>query len=275
MKLVGFLLIMALAVSPAFAEPAHPGSAPAAQSADQLPTRGSMAEPIYIAPVETSKDKSRQAISDRIQAQEAQSNWLIMLFTGGMLLIAGVQAFLFLRQLKLMRESLDTAASAARSAEHSVEIMRDTAQRQLRAYISIETSKIEFPEPGRPKVTVNYRNAGQTPAYDVQTWIHQWIACYPMRCELPRPPGNFVMSKSVLGPGAHHTMIIEAPKPIAKEPYLDLVGTAEGTIYVFGEIRYKDVFGNAHLYKYKLMHGGNEPSTPGMLKPCMDGNEST
>ncbi len=82
------------------------------------------------------------------------------------------------------------------------------------------------------------------------------------------------MSKSTLGPGAHRSMTNEAPKPIAKEPYLHLVGTDEGTVYVYGEIRYNDVFGRSHISKYKFMYGGSEPVIPGALKPCADGNES-
>ena len=282
MKLAVVLLITALIASPAVGEVLIPTKAPEPVTQHTQPlsdrqgaTLGSKSRPVYMVPVETARDASREATANRLQSQETSSNWLIMLFTGGMLLVAAAQAFLFLRQLRLMRDSLDTAASAARSAESSVEIMRDTAQRQLRAYMSIETSKIEFPDPGRPKATINYRNAGQTPAYDVQIWIHQWIACYPMGCELPRPPDDFVMAKSLLGPGAYQTMVIEAPEPIAREPYLDLVGTAEGTVYVYGEIRYKDVFGHSHFYKYKFMYGGSEPNIPGMLKPCMDGNESS
>ncbi len=95
-----------------------------------------------------------------------------------------------------------------------------------------------------------------------------------MGCKLPHPPDDFVMAKALLGPGAFNTMVTEAPEPLAKEKFLDLIGTPEGTIYVYGEIRYKDVFGYQHYCKYKFMYGGSEPNTPGTLKPCPDGNEA-
>ena len=281
MKILVVLLIAALSSSSAHGKPSAPEASPQAQEATAPPPKnepkphlGSKSSPLYVVPVQSQSGVVRQSSSDRLQVKDVNSNQLIMAFTGGMLLIAAVQAGLFLWQLRLMRVSLSSAETAARSAESTVEIMRDTAQRQLRAYITVETAKIEFPEPGRPRSTVNYRNAGQTPAHDVQIWIHQWIACYPMGCELPHPPEDFVMAKALLGSGSFNTMVTEAPQPLAKDQFLDLIGTAEGTIYVYGEIRYKDVFGHGHYCKYKFMYGGSEPTRAGTLKPCPDGNEA-
>lgn len=198
---------------------------------------------------------------------------LIAYLTGGLLLVAAIQALLFLVQLRLMRKTLDSAADATKVAQNSLELMRDTAQKQLRAYISVVSAKIEFPEPGRPKSTLTFRNAGQTPAHDVQIWIHQWIAACPLGVTLPTPPRSFTMAKSTLGAGACCHMQNEAPHPVVDAAHLDLVGTAEGTIYVYGEISYLDVFGLKHTQKYRLMHGGSEPAPPGALKPCGEGNE--
>jgi hypothetical protein len=198
---------------------------------------------------------------------------LIAYLTGGMLLVAAVQALLFLFQLKLMRKSLDSAVDATKVAQNTLALMKDTAQRQLRAYISVTAAKIEFPEPGRPKSTLTFKNAGQTPAHDVQIWIHQWAAEYPLDVTLPTPDRDFVMARNTLGAGAHCHMTNEAPRPIFKSPYLDLVGTSQGTIYVYGEISYLDVFGERHVQRYRLMYGGSEPVVPGALKPCASGND--
>lgn len=197
---------------------------------------------------------------------------LIAYLTGGMLLVAAVQALLFLIQLRLMRKSLNSAMDATRVAQNTLALMKDTAQRQLRAYISVTTASIEFPEPGRPKATLTFKNAGQTPAHDVQVWIHQWAATYPLKITLPTPPRDFTMAKNTLGAGAHCYMTNEAPQPIFNEPYLNLVGTSQGTIYVYGEISYVDVFGERHTQQYRLMYGGSEPVVPGTLKPCASGN---
>ena len=194
-------------------------------------------------------------------------------FTGGLLLVAAVQALLFLFQLRLMRKSLDAAVGATNVAQSTLVLMKDTAQRQLRAYISVVAAKIEFPVPGQPKSTLTFRNAGQTPAHDVKIWIHQWVAAYPLDVALPTPPPDFVTARDTLGAGASCHMTNEAPHPVAKEPFLTLIGTSEGTIYVYGEVSYRDVFGEHHTQKYRLMYGGSEPIVPSALKPCPDGNE--
>ena len=198
---------------------------------------------------------------------------LMAYLTGGMLLVAAVQALLFLFQLRLMRKSLDSAVDASRVAQNTLAIMKDTAQRQLRAYISVTAANIEFPEPGRPKSTLIFKNAGQTPAHDVQVWIHQWVAAYPLDVTLPTPSPDFVMAKNTLGAGAHCLMTNEAPRPIFNPSLLHLVGTPQGTIYVYGEVSYSDVFGSRHVQQYRLMHGGSEPTTAGALKPCVSGND--
>ena len=83
------------------------------------------------------------------------------------------------------------------------------------------------------------------------------------------------MSSSLLGAGATHDMRIKHPQPIVKLPFVDEIGTAEATIYVYGEAKYKDVFGNQHFVRYRLMHGGRTRPTPGFLSPCEDGNEAS
>jgi len=83
------------------------------------------------------------------------------------------------------------------------------------------------------------------------------------------------MSSSLLGSGATHDMQIKHPQPIIKPSFVDEIGTPEGTIYVYGEICYKDVFGNEHFTKYRLMHGGPEKPPPGVLSPCEEGNEAS
>lgn len=175
---------------------------------------------------------------------------------------------LLIRTIWISQETL-------KASQQQLDTTRDIAERQLRAYIYIDSASIEFTEPGRAKSKITYKNYGQTPAHDVQIWIHQWAHEYPLTIDLPVPPHDFIMSKSVLGPGAFHYMVNETPRPVMKKPYLDLVGTKEGTIYVYGEISYKDIFGKSHIQKYRLMYGGDEPVIPGALKPCIDGNEST
>jgi hypothetical protein len=159
----------------------------------------------------------------------------------------------------------------------------DTAQRQLRAYLSVPTTLMKFPKPDVPEVQVHIKNCGQTPAYDVHGWIHMWIEDYPLKVNLPEPPQGFQKSKEVLGPGSVRIFVNARGMPISGRS-LSLLGTPLGTIFVYGEVRYKDAFGVQRFTKYRFMYGGTEgvrkskPDAEGvvtaLLKPDTDGNDA-
>jgi len=224
--------------------------------------------------LDLSKYLNHSVATETVTPEATSVDWMLWV-TAGLLIVAAIQACFFLVQLQLMKRSMRVAETVASATEDSVNIMRDTAARQLRAYIAIDRAWIEFPEPGVPKVTVTIKNAGQTPAHNLRHWIHQWIERYPLSIELPEPPDGFVMSSSILGSGATHEMQILHPQQIIKPCCIHEIGTPEGTIYVYGAVTYQDVFGNEHFMKYRLMHGGSNQARPGYLSPCEAGNEAS
>lgn len=241
----------------------------------QSDLRGTRSLPLVIESVVSAEDVTEKREEAKYRAIDSSTARWIMLLTGGMLLVAVVQAIFFFVQLRLMRASMRVAQMAAAATERTVETMEDTARRQLRAYVSVDRAWIEFPEPGVPHVTVIIKNAGQTPAYDLRHWIHQWIERYPLEIQLPVPPDGFVMSSSLLGAAATHSMQLKHPSPIIRLPFIDEIGTPEATIYVYGEITYKDIFGTQQFLRYRLQHGGPTQPPPGVLSPCEEGNEAS
>ncbi|MWV13566.1 hypothetical protein F3I62_15800 [Pseudomonas sp. R-28-1W-6] len=224
--------------------------------------------------LDLSRYLSQSAATELLSPETTSADWMLWV-TAGMLFVAVIQAGFFFIQLQLMKRSMRVAETATTATENSVNIMRDTAARQLRAYIAVERAWIEFPEPGIPKVTVIVKNAGQTPAHNLRHWIHQWIERYPLSIELPEPPEDFVMSSSILGSGATHEMQITHPQQIINPCCIHEIGTPEGTIYVYGAVTYQDIYGNEHFMKYRLMHGGSTQARPGYLSPCEAGNEAS
>ncbi len=83
----------------------------------------------------------------------------------------------------------------------------DTAQRQLRAYVCVNSALLKFPQPEVPEVQIHLKNSGQTPAYDVRGWIHIWIEKYPRKISLPEPPEGFQKSKEIIGPASTRTYV--------------------------------------------------------------------
>lgn len=191
---------------------------------------------------------------------EARLSWFTEMLVGvGVLqfLVLGVQACVFWRTLHQMR---------------------DTSQRQLRAYICVTRSHAKIGE--RIEGEVHIKNFGQTPAYDVRQWMSVWVEAHPLGVVLPEPEPTFRMARAVLGPG--DPLIMRArqnlPAPGAN------LGTPEATIYVYGRVLYRDAFGEQRQTSYRLIFGGPEAVSPEiarteqnftvLLKPDLEGNEA-
>ena len=70
-------------------------------------------------------------------------------------------------------------------------------------------------------------------------------------------------------------MVMRKEPPIPAES-LSLIGTVEGTIYIYGRIEYEDVFGRARWTNYRLMYGGREhPQGAENLKTDFAGNDTS
>ncbi len=203
------------------------------------------------------------------QNRQDRNRWLdpVVLVTIAAVVVYVVILYVYFRQLVEMRKSADAARDYARIAS-------DTAQRQLRAYVNVDSAAIDLTHPAAPKATVVFKNFGHTPAYDVQIWIHMWIEVHPLAIDLPTPPANFRMGKDILAPGRPRISQITKYPPVSPEA-VPLLGTPQGTIYVYGEVRYRDAFGNDRWTKYRLIWGGPEgvPLTSS-LQADSEGNEA-
>jgi hypothetical protein len=87
-----------------------------------------------------------------------------------------VTAFLW----RATKKAANAAKDSAEAATATVRQMRDTAEKQLRAYVCVDSAVLRFPQPDVPEAQVHFRNCGQTPAYGVRGWIHTWFAEYPL-----------------------------------------------------------------------------------------------
>lgn len=140
-------------------------------------------------------------------------------------------------------------------------VVQHTANRQLRAYVIYQKSDGIDLENTVQNFRVVIKNSGQTPAYDV---THK--AAYILRVDNPtqefiekiareliaKAPGSIC----VLGGGEQLTLPSAPGFTLTPE---QLAGIRSGTIvvYLVGEIRYVDIFGDSHLTTYCLVQGGN------------------
>lgn len=201
--------------------------------------------------------------------------------------LAGVLAAV--RTLRLIKAQVSEMRLQRCVMQDTVDVMRrqsellsDTTQRELRAYVSVDSAVLKFTQPEVPRIRVVFKNFGQTPAHNFSGWIHTWLADYPLHESLPVPPRGWGMGCSVLGPGAIADFVAPEKPPIEGDDLRDL-GTASCTLFAYGEIRYHDIFGKPRFTKYRLMYGGPEkvrgiPQPDGVrdwvLVPDVEGNEA-
>lgn len=184
---------------------------------------------------------------------------------------------------RITKKSADAARSSAETAAAMVTQMRETAEKQLRAYVCVDSAILKFPQPDVPEAQVHFKNCGQTPAYNVRGWIHTWFAEYPLTEALPNAPNDFPKGVDVLPP-ARKSIFVAPRKPPLPPHYLSLLGSERFTLYIYGEVRYRDIFGKEQFTKYRLLHGGREGPRKmhgregfeqWLLKPDAEGNEAS
>lgn len=141
----------------------------------------------------------------------------------------------------LLLFSLLAAIGAAVAGWTTVRVMRDTARREMRAYVFAKPGSIRFN--GRMLVRLDFtvRNAGQTPAYNV----HAQFAFLPR--PYPLPPGfdpgtpTHEETTNAFGPGDERPYKRELGRPLDPKVEADLrAGTHR--YYAVGLITYYDVF---------------------------------
>ncbi len=168
------------------------------------------------------------------------------------------------------------AAIAAIATRHSVQVSDETARRQLRAYVFVDSAELlnfRFRPRVLPEARIVMRNSGQTPAYEFTSVVSMTAGQYPPRSEFPSLPDGFT-EKDVIGP---HSNVISFPKlsEMLTEEQEDATAEGSGAIWVFGEIRYKDTFGVQRYTRFRYIFGGNMGARDGgALAADAEGNEA-
>jgi hypothetical protein len=214
------------------------------------------------------------------------STWLTKdaagFFTFALVWVGGIQAWFFWVQLRLIRASLVDAKTAAGAAERAakatedaVELSRKTAQQQLRAYLFIKTPRIlVFAHNKKCWNEVWVRNYGQTPAHDVEV-VTNTDFLEPNTLPFPELEKPKELSKSSLAPAGEVTFTTATDDPLTAD---QVGGVASGNLafFVWGEIRYTDVFGCPQTTHFRLRFGKAQLDLgSGTMMVCDEGNQAT
>jgi cbb3-type cytochrome oxidase subunit 3 len=165
----------------------------------------------------------------------------------------------------------------------------NTSRRQLRAYVFVEKSQVEFIQLSGSynmvtnvsdfdravRTTLEIKNSGQTPAQDSQTFGQIDFQEWPLdESKLKLIDfSNKGISKETLGPGniRYKNDVINI-----NQTQWEQLNNGTHAIFVYGVIKYKDVFGETQTTHYRFFTGGEVKLSRGNgLLPHDEGNKAS
>lgn len=197
----------------------------------------------------------------RAQKSAADAAQVMVFLTEVSIILGLVGAGAIIWTLKVSRESNS--------------ISRETAERQLRAYIHVDKVNFEHVNDQYAlTVNVTYKNFGQTPARGV---VNNLTVSFVMMGEAKlRDRGEKRERGYDIGPGQSSTTSAHVSLSGFVKPHMLTKEIA--TMYVMGEITYKDVFGREERHTRYKMYLYPDPEgldDTDAFVLCDDGNETT
>jgi hypothetical protein len=185
-------------------------------------------------------------------------NLFIVIFTGCLVFVGIAQVVIYKRQARLMRKGL--------------RLTRKTAERQLRAYLSVDPEIICLENEKPVIVRVRITNYGQTPAYDLTVIGGIGCAASFETLEPPTPVDAEEITKSAIPPNGRNDQFHTSPHPVSSE-VIAALQAGKRAIWIYGEIIYIDAFKNPRFKKYRFMVGGSVGMQGKSMAICKEGND--
>ncbi|BBK40674.1 hypothetical protein STVA_06940 [Allostella vacuolata] len=193
--------------------------------------------------------------------------WMAV-FTAFQVIIGGVGLFALFRTLRLTRDSVEKAGVSAEASERAaaaaidaVSIARDTAERQLRAYVSCTKARlVDFTAGTEPYAMLTFRNAGSTPAQSITVMCHIYFRPHPPHYGdvIIRAPGR--ETSISLGPSQEVEIKDGALHGVGgpRLPRIDLdeerqLRAGNMAFYIHVDLRYRDIFGTRNTVEQRFM----------------------
>lgn len=218
------------------------------------PIRPPSAEPTTSTSTKRAEDEMREIAWRDLAAQEGMSyaSWAAVVLTA-------VGVALIWRTLVHTRRAAEFAGAAVEegrratsAAEDAVAVTRESAERQLRAYISAHIRNLKIIGKGKQaSVTVDMKNHGQTPAKNLRYHAMTAVMPYPL-------PENFIFpelpgisdSRDTIHPGVTHNGYAWPRRNFTEEEIDYIIKGESPRLYAFGIIYYEDIFGQTRTTEF-------------------------
>ena len=241
-----------------------------APPADPLPTPAPVEREIDAEPACGPRcEAAQQREKDDLVAQQrmADSTRDVVIVTEWQLYVGGVGILLLVGTLVLTVRSTNAAVDANR-------IARESAERQLRAYVNVKSTSMLWTQDKGPIATVRFKNGGQTPAHELRIWALGIIGS--RRPDFEELADEHIAGLAILtlGPGAeipHDVAVRVAPDFNAGGP-----GDLQTQSFVWGRVTYRDIFDETRITEFRLrVIGSRDNGRTYILGPTNDDNQCT
>jgi hypothetical protein len=175
---------------------------------------------------------------------------VLAIVSAGLALVAFFQMREARQSIKATVRLANAAAEQAGHAERAIGVTEQSSERQLRAYVWANATELHnLQVNGLPHVVIEVRNAGRTPAYDVEIAAGCLALNYPLEPNTNFPTiRRITATKMVLHPGSEPPFHAIAPVNMNLPTGLNEVqveGLLRGNrmrLFAFCLITYKDAF---------------------------------
>lgn len=173
-----------------------------------------------------------------------------------------------------VKETLAETQKAVKAAEDAVAVTREMGERQMRAYIWIETSEMKDVGANKtPYAHIGIKNYGQTPAQILghKSWLGLYH--YPNIGEIQYPDAGTV-NPHPLGPSRENAIFPKMARALTQQEY-DALKEGRAVFLIYGRVEYEDIFGDRHWITYRMKHGGDIGVERQSLAWTSEGNEAS
>jgi len=208
-------------------------------------------------------EKEQREESD-LRAQWKMAEWAfwMMVASFAQVVIGGAGIWYIRRTLVLNRIATLAAAEAAQAADRAVEVASKTAERQLRAYVSVNHGAVyEQKPPSQLVIEIQpfMENHGQTPAYNL-TYASEacLVPSFPIPADFDfQIPALPYQSMTCLNPGQKLAMFCGMRAPLSAEALREIKGPGPRRLCIYGRVSYTDAFGEPRYTNFSFVIGWN------------------
>jgi hypothetical protein len=140
-------------------------------------------------------------------------------------------------------------------------LVKDTGERELRAYLDIESTAPLGLIPNESAIVhLATRNSGRTPAYHITPYAFAEIRSFPEpRFEIYRVPGpGLPLKETVINPNRTYEIEVTTDFALTNEQVNEIVDGSRWRMYVYGTVYFIDAFGYQRYANFCEIMGGRE-----------------